>query len=165
MLDAISEHSVEVAYARAGEVIALDDADLEILAPYPDDEFGGVNDYSIVARLTHGVNSFLFTGDMEEAAEVALLERGVDVSAKVLQVAHHGSRTSSTRNFLDAVNGRWAVISVGAPNRYNHPSDDVVQRLEIMDYLIFRTDERGTIVFESTPSKLVVITEKMEVVA
>jgi competence protein ComEC len=159
MLDAIEEHGVQPAYASTDRVIDLGGATLEILAPASDSEFSGVNDYSIVARLIHGYNSFLFTGDMEKAAEDALLERGADISALVLKVAHHGSRTSSSRGFLEAVKalregGPYAVINVGSPNRYNHPNDDVLRRLKEMGFWILRTDQAGTIVFESTADGL-----------
>jgi competence protein ComEC len=163
MLEAIEEHSVERAYAQPGEVINLGNAFIEILAPHNDSEFSEINDYSVVAKLVHGGNSFLFTGDMQRAAENDVLERGVDLSADVLKIAHHGSRTSSQRAFLEAVKtqsdsaGRFAVISVASPNQHNHPNNDVIRLLEALDYEIKRTDESGTIIFISSSEGLEVV--------
>jgi competence protein ComEC len=147
MLDAVEAYSVEIAYTHAGDSIDAGGARIDILAPHPDSVFNGVNDYSAVARLVYRDNSMLFTGDMERAAENDILERGTDISADVLKVAHHGSRTSSQQAFIEAAGGQTAVIGVGSPNRYNHPTDDVLNRLEAAGYEILRTDVHGTIVF------------------
>jgi len=154
LLDAIEEHDVDVAYAKVGEVIESGEATVQILAPYSEDKFGGVNDYSIAARVVHGGNSFLFTGDMEKAAEEQLVVRGIDLYADVLKVAHHGSRTSSTRSLLENVGGDYAVISVGSPNQYGHPHPETLKRLSETGYEILRTDESGTIVFISNSDGL-----------
>jgi beta-lactamase superfamily II metal-dependent hydrolase len=152
MLDAIEDNNVDVGYAKAGEVIDFGNFELQIIAPVI--EFDSINDSSVAVRLVHGSNSFLFTGDMETKAEDDLLERKADVSADVLKVSHHGSRTSSQRLFLDAVNGDYAVISVAEGNIHNHPNDDVLRRLEVTGYRILRTDELGTIVFISNSEGL-----------
>lgn len=150
MLDAIEAHQVTVNYATPLQHISLGGgATLEFIAPSVEAEFGNVNDYSILTRLVHGENTFLFTGDMEKIAEQDVLTRTTLLSAKVLKIAHHGSKTSSTRAFLAAVNGTYAIISVGSPNRYNHPHPDTTRRLTDMGYDILRTDEMGTIIFES----------------
>ncbi|MCL1903264.1 MAG: MBL fold metallo-hydrolase [Oscillospiraceae bacterium] len=151
MIIAIEDNTVQAGTTPYGECvdIELGGATLEIFAPVPNDGFDGLNDYSIVVRLIHGENSFLFTGDIEKAAEKAILEKGFDISATVLKVAHHGSKTSSRIEFLSDVGGEYAVISVGSPNRYNHPTTDVLERLDDMHYSILRTDQAGTIVFES----------------
>ncbi|MCL1788790.1 MAG: MBL fold metallo-hydrolase [Oscillospiraceae bacterium] len=152
MAIAIEDHSVQASLVEYDKRLDFDlgGAILEIFAPTPTDGFDGLNDYSLITRLIHGDNSFLFTGDMEKAAENAVLEKGFDLSATVLKVAHHGSRTSSQRGFLAKTDGIYAVISVGSPNRYNHPNDEVIRRLKEMNYSILRTDQAGTIVFEST---------------
>lgn len=160
MLDAVDEYSVEVGYTKAGEVFELGEAYLEIIAPYEDFEITGLNDSSIVARLVHGDNTFLFTGDIEKAAENDILERGTKLSSVVLKIAHHGSASSSQKGFLNKVSGKYAVISVGSPNRYNHPNDEVLLRLEDMGYTVCRTDESGTVVFISNQEGLEVETEK-----
>ncbi|MCL2634899.1 MAG: MBL fold metallo-hydrolase [Oscillospiraceae bacterium] len=162
MLDAIEANSVQAAYANAGDKIELDICYIEILAPIGD--FNGINDYSVIVRLVHGGNAFLFTGDVESAGENALLDSKVDIKASVLKVAHHGSRTSSQRKFLEAVGGLYAVISAGADNSYNHPHDDTVERLILLGYEILRTDTMGTIIFESDEAGISIINQ-MEVAA
>ncbi|MCL2071030.1 MAG: MBL fold metallo-hydrolase [Oscillospiraceae bacterium] len=154
MLDAVEAHSVDIDYARAGDIFTFGDAVFEIIAPEAGFGFVGINNSSVVVRLNHGDNSFLFTGDIESEAEDYILESGADIMADVLKVAHHGSATSSGRGILSAVNGTYAVISVGSPNRYNHPNDDVVRRIAGAGYEILRTDRSGTIVFESNPDGL-----------
>ena len=150
LLESAEEHSVMVEYAETARSVTLGGgAFLEILSPDTGREFSGVNDYSLVARLVHGQNAFLFTGDMESAAEAALLESRLFVRSNVLAVAHHGSGTSSTYEFLEAVGGGYAVISVGSPNSYGHPRNDVLERLAQLGYVVLRTDVHGSIIFES----------------
>ncbi|HVU50861.1 MAG TPA: ComEC/Rec2 family competence protein [Polyangia bacterium] len=108
-----------------------------------------VNANSVVARLDFGATSFLFMGDAETPTERWLLARKADVRASVLKVAHHGSRFSSTARFLDAVQPRIAVISVGARNDYHHPAPGTLRRLESRGVEIHRTDLEGTVTIES----------------
>ena len=159
MLDAIEKHEVNAAYAES-ESWHFDDAELIITPPSPDAGFDNVNDYSVLAKLIHGDNSFLFTGDMEQPAENNILESGVDVTASVIKVAHHGSKTSSKRKFMQTTNAEYAVISVGAPNRYNHPHSDTIRRITQMGFDILRTDQLGTIVFTSNDGRLTIDTER-----
>ncbi|MGD8858605.1 MAG: DNA internalization-related competence protein ComEC/Rec2 [Myxococcales bacterium] len=105
-------------------------ATIRVLSPCPGYDSGyDANDNSLVLRIDHGARSFLFTGDAEAHAESVLLERSAPLQADVLKVGHHGSRTSSTAAFLDAVAPRIAVISAGAGNRFGHPHAEVRQRL------------------------------------
>jgi competence protein ComEC len=152
MLLACDENDVERGYARVGDNFDLGNSQLQILAPHEDFTIADINNSSIVAKLIHGDNKFLFTGDMEKAAENDLLARKSDISANVLKVAHHGSASSSQRKFLDAVGGEHAVISVGSPNSYNHPNEKTLENLQTAGYQIARTDESGTIVFISSKS-------------
>ena len=106
-----------------------------------------INDDSLVMRLHFGNTTFLFTGDIEERAELVLL-REPRLNSDVLKVAHHGSRTSTMQEFLDAVNPRYAVISAGLNNQFNHPHPEVMARLTARPNLTtFRTDLHGTITF------------------
>jgi len=111
--------------------------------------YDNLNDYSIAAKLVHGENSFLFVGDIEKSAENDILASGADISADVLKVAHHGSSTSSSAKFLEAVGGAYAVIEVGEDNGYGHPDPNALKRLEKYGYEIYRTDISGNIVFKS----------------
>ena len=132
-----------------------------VIIPMPDDEFtlGGANvdiigpryfsnetnNLSLIMRITYGDNTFLFTGDAEIAEEGDLLDAGVDLNADVLKVCHHGSDTSSSSAFLQKVNPRFAIISVGKDNIYGHPTEEVLSRLEDAGAVVIRTDVHGTI--------------------
>jgi competence protein ComEC len=103
------------------------------------------NSNSIVARLTYGTTSFLFTGDAEPDTEAALLRKQVDYTSTVLKVAHHGGKHSSTEPFLAAVRPRAAVISCSARNEYGHPTPEALGRLEAVGARVFRTDQEGEV--------------------
>lgn len=120
----------------------------------PEEDLSSLNDNSVVCRLDFGQTSFLFTGDAEEAAEQHLLGLGVQLAADVLKVGHHGSRTSTTAVFLEAVSPQYAVICVGEGNVYGHPHEEVLSRLDGTDVEVFRTDLQGTIVFTSDGTTL-----------
>lgn len=158
LLKSIDKKNITVEYADAGKEYAIDDVKMTVLSPVKDYE--DLNNYSVAVKLVHGENSFLFTGDIEKEAENDILEKGCDVSADVLKVAHHGSSTSSQKKFINAVSPHYAVIEVGAPNSYNHPNKETVQRLENKDIIIYRTDIYGNIVFVSDGKTFNILTEK-----
>lgn len=101
------------------------------------------NDMSLVLRIEYGDTSFLFTGDIQHDAEKRLLNSGAELKADVLKVAHHGSDSSSLDSFLDKVNPRYAVISCGKDNPYNHPSSSTLRLLSNTE--LYRTDLQGDI--------------------
>jgi competence protein ComEC len=103
------------------------------------------NNNSIVLYAKLGGVSWLFTGDIEEAAEKELVNAFPRLKADVLKVAHHGSATSTTELFLDQIQPKIAVISVGEHNRYHHPSPSVIERLQKRNTLILRTDQHGAV--------------------
>ncbi|MEW5784194.1 MAG: MBL fold metallo-hydrolase [Bacillota bacterium] len=141
----IDEKNIRFTTARAGlsrdlgggAVLSL----LHPVAPQPDD---GLNNCSVVLRLTFGRVSFLMTGDVEQAAERAILEREGRIRSTVLKVAHHGSRSSSDSLFLDAVKPAVAVICYG-DNQYGVPHQETVQYLAETGALIYSTFEHGTV--------------------
>jgi len=104
------------------------------------------NDDSLVMRLNYGNTTFLFTGDIESRAEQALLN-DPRLNADVLSVAHHGSRSSTTQEFLNAVAPTYAVISVARNSQFGHPHSEVMNRLNAANLTIYRTDLHGTITF------------------
>lgn len=158
LLTSIENKDINVEYAAPGKEYTLDDVKMTLLSPVKD--YNDLNNYSVAVKITHGKNSFLFTGDIEKEAESDIMENGYDISAEVLKVAHHGSSTSSQKSFINAVFPQYAVIEVGSPNSYNHPNKDTVQRLENKDITIYRTDLYGNIVFVSDGSTLNILTEK-----
>lgn len=104
------------------------------------------NDLSLTLLLRYKENTVLLTGDLEERGELALLDKGLMTDVDVLKVGHHGSKTSSHEHFLKKVSPEIAIVSVGKNNTYNHPSREVVSRLEqlVKDNLL-RTDQDGDI--------------------
>lgn len=134
----------------AGDSLAFDGVTVAVLAPDPDwlQRVDDPNEGSVVLRLTYGAVRVLLTGDAEAGEEAWLLARHGDaLRADVLKVAHHGSATSSTAPFLDAVRPRVALVSVGADNSYGHPSPEVLQAFDARGAHLLRTDDDGTIVF------------------
>jgi competence protein ComEC len=138
---------------KVGDTFKLGEAVCTILGPNGSD-YGDANDYSIVIKVVYGSTSFLFTGDAEERSESEMLSSGMDLSATVLKVGHHGSRTSTGQEFLNKVNPRYAVISVGEVNSYGHPTQDALDRLKAKKIPVYRTDENGTIVAVSDGKKV-----------
>lgn len=130
-------------------------AHLAVLWPCPryDPELG-LNDNSIVMRLSLGAHSFLFTGDLEAEAEARLIRQGRLSRTDVLKVAHHGSKTSSTRELIDVVRPTLAVASMGAHNLYGHPSPLVIERLQSAGAQLFRTDVDGGVTIETDGTTL-----------
>jgi competence protein ComEC len=114
------------------------------------------NDRSLVVRIRYGDHVFLFTGDAEEEAERELLQRGQDLRADVLKVAHHGSRTSTGEALLEAVRPSYAAISCGVRNRFGHPHAQTRVRLEEHGVSVLRTDEAGAWTFRTDGTRLVV---------
>lgn len=148
---AISEKKPERILARKGEKIILDKGVvLEIL--FPDRSVAGwdTNTGSIVARLSYGNESFLFTGDSPQAIEKYLVSKdGKDLHSNVLKLGHHGSRTSSSQVFLSAVNPEYAVISAGLNNKYGHPHKEVTDLLALLKIPSISTIDHETIIFKT----------------
>lgn len=138
---------------------ALGSARIEVLAPCPGfTPTLGPNDNSLVLRVVHGERSFLLTGDIERAAEDALVARRVPLASDVLKVPHHGSRTSSSDGLLEAVTPWLAVVSAGRGNRFGHPHPEVSLRLGAHAAHVLRTDEVGGVEVTSDGHTLTVRT-------
>jgi len=112
------------------------------------------NNDSLALRITYGTNSFLLTGDLESPMERLLLADGRPLHADVLKVGHHGSKTSTSPDFLDAVSPSIAVISAGFENSFGHPHPTVLERLEKRHAAILRTDHDGLVTVRSDGHKL-----------
>ncbi len=155
---AVMMESARKVIARRGKVIQLGrGAELEILSPVAAVIGKDTNVASIVAKLTYGATSFLFTGDAPQVIERNLIfQDGKNLDVEVLKVGHHGSDTSSAPEFLAATSPEVAVISVGKDNRYGHPKSSVLDSLTKIGAKIFRTDERGRIKITSDGEKLTV---------
>ncbi len=158
MLTSISKKGLQITLKEAGDKIPF--GSLEFLCVAPEGEFASLNNSSLGLKLVHGEKSFLFTGDMEKASEKATLQKGYDISATVLKIGHHGSSSSSTKAFLDAVSPEYAVISVGDGNRYNHPNESTLEALKERGIKIYRTDWDGNVVVVSDGVDLTITTQK-----
>ena len=136
---------------KSGEVFKIDGVEVEIIfAP----NVGTGNEISNVYKIRYGDITFLITGDLIIENESQMLREGVDVKSTVLKVGHHGSKTSSSEEFLKAVNPKVAVICVGYGNNFGHPRAEVLERLENLNVKIFRTDIDGLIKFKTDGKKL-----------
>jgi competence protein ComEC len=148
LMAAVEELGIPYMEAEAGQHIQFgDEAAIDVLWPTKTKLRGtrsDLNANSVVLRLTHGDNCFLFVGDAEEETEVRLQVRGLE-QCSVLKVAHHGSDHSSTDRFLGRVQPSIALISVGEHNRYNHPGEETLRRLENHGATVHRTDQQGAL--------------------
>ncbi len=154
VIQALDGKNYRVTEPVAGDVYKLGDAEFTIVAPNSGDYGDNVNNYSVGILLEHGGNKFLFTGDAEEEAEEDIAANGIDISADVLKIGHHGSRTSSSKEFMDAVSPEYAVISCGEDNEYGHPHAATLNTLRSMGVKVFRTDEQGSLIAVSDGKKI-----------
>lgn len=148
LLDAVEEKNLKITKAKPGSKYMLGEAEFTIIAPnanYGDD----LNNWSVGIKLTHGENAFVMCGDAEKNAEEDMLGTGIDLSADVLKLGHHGSSTSSSEEFVRAVHPSYAVISCGKDNTYGHPHQEVLDRMKELGIQVIRTDEQGTIIASS----------------
>lgn len=143
LLQKAREKQVQVYEARAIQNIAIGDVRFEFLRPNSLFESANENQNSVVIKMVYKNDSFLFTGDIDDDVEMQFIQDNIDVSADVLKVAHHGSKSSSTELFIQAVNPSVAVIQAGEDNSYGHPHAQVLERLNAQ--LILRNDRNGTI--------------------
>jgi len=148
----VENEDAEIKIAQAGQRINLStyetDKYIEVLYPFESlagQEFKDSNNSSIVAKLVFGKNSFLFTGDTYKSVEKELIEKGININSDVLKVAHHGSKTSTSQDFVREVFPQIAVISAGRNNSYGHPHQETLDTLAKYDITIFRTDLQGDI--------------------
>lgn len=152
-LELIKENKVPLIIIDRPQTVRLgDDCELRIIYPSQSllgREVNNLNNSSLVIKLTYGQNRFLLTGDIETEVERELAESGVDLSADVLKVSHHGSDASNSQEFLEKVKAKIAVIQVGKDNDFGHPSLRVVKRLEKTGARVFRVDLDGTVKLSS----------------
>ncbi|MBU0707073.1 MBL fold metallo-hydrolase [Patescibacteria group bacterium] len=152
-LELIEEQGIDSTVAVSGLKYSIAGGiELSTLYPftsYEGQEVDDLNSSSVVNLLKYNDASFLFTGDITGDKELEILERGINVSANVLKVAHHGSKDSSIDEFIEAVRPEIAVIQVGADNKFGHPGARVIGLLEEMGIKTFRNDLDGDVVLES----------------
>ncbi len=144
-LTSVKNKGMKIYSPNVGEVFKLGEATFEIMAPNSS-SYDDANNYSIVIKLKYGDTSFLLAADSEIISEIEMLNAKLDLKADVLKLGHHASDSSTSQEFLDEVNPKYAVITVGKYNRYGFPKKSVMDRLKKANITIYRTDKHGTIV-------------------
>ncbi|MCO5207611.1 MAG: DNA internalization-related competence protein ComEC/Rec2 [Anaerolineae bacterium] len=145
LLDMAEENDVPQVAVRAGETIIIEDG-VRLEVVHPGEQLSAArNDNSVSLRLVYGDFTTLLSADAEEKAELEMVESGLPLQAIVFKGGHHGSRTSSTLPFLQAVQPQIAVISSGEGNKFGHPHSEALERYAQVGATVLRTDELGTI--------------------
>jgi competence protein ComEC len=161
-LTIIDQKDIRYIVPQRGDAIDLGPGlAVQVLSPPPGGIAGGdLNENSIVLKITFGDTGFLLASDAGFPAEDALLSTGLDLKSDVLKVGHHGSKYSSGKSFLKAVDPKYAVIDVGAGNPYGHPAPVTVANLEEIGAKVYRTDRDGNIVMTSDGRGIIVSTQR-----
>ncbi|MDI6641177.1 MAG: ComEC/Rec2 family competence protein [Elusimicrobiota bacterium] len=164
LLSLLKAKKIKYIIPQAGQQLDLGDPSIKatVLGPqgnYMLETESGVNNSSLVIKLEYKNVSVLFTGDIELAAELDLLEQKQKFKSTLLKVAHHGSRTSSSLPFLDYVKPEVAVISCGRGNPYGHPHEETLSTLDYLKIKYYRTDQNGNITFSTDGVEYTISTE------
>ncbi|SDC30093.1 DNA internalization-related competence protein ComEC/Rec2 [Shouchella lonarensis] len=155
----IQQRGIPVRFVQEGDKLVSSGQVMHVLGPPSDVELG-LNDGSVVLFMKIEGVSFLFTGDIEEEGERVILEQFPNLTATILKVAHHGSRTSTSEAWLNEVNPKVALVSAGVNNRFGHPHPEVVSRLHEAAVPLYRTDEHGMVVLKLRDRAIVAIESK-----
>ncbi len=158
----IAKHKkVNLKYVEAGNRINIEkNLYFDIFWPCSDSMISenAINNNSLVCKLIYKDFSMLFTGDIEKIAEKSILDKYKKdlniLKSNVLKIAHHGSKTSSTNEFIKAVKPKYTLIGVGNDNKFGHPSDSTIKTLKIENIRIYRTDKMGEIIIETNGKKI-----------
>ena len=157
LLNTISEKSLKIKTAKAGvNIYNNNNLKIDIIAPNSN-SYSDLNNYSAVIKITYKNRSFLFMGDAETKSEN---EINSDISADVIKIGHHGSDTSSGESFVNKVNAKYVIITVGNNNKYNHPYKTIINRWKSIGATIYRTDLNGNIIITSDGDSIDVNTSK-----
>lgn len=141
LLNSIEDKDYKITVPKINEEISLNNMNFKVI--YTGTDESDLNNTSIVLKLEYGKITYLFTGDATDKTEEKILNK--DIEADVLKVGHHGSSYSSTEEFLNKVNPKYAIIQVGKDNKYDHPTKTTLDKLNERNIKIYRTDEDGTI--------------------
>ena len=153
ILDTAEEKAIPVQVPVCGEILPLGDAALTFLCT-DNAAFEDLNNCSLCCRIECGAQSFFCTGDLGTEGEAAMLAAGLIRPASVLKVGHHGSSTSTSAAFLEAIRPQYAVISCGAQNEYGHPAGSTLRALSDAGCTVYRTDFDGTVIFTTDGSSV-----------
>lgn len=145
LMQEISEGEYQVQYPTVGDVYTLGNATMQVIGQLSDAN-GNTNNYSTVMKVSFGEMDIIMTGDAETEVEEEILASNVDLDAEILKVGHHGSDTSSSEEFLDAISPDYALISAKIGNKHEHPIKSTMENLEERNIEVYRTDENGTVI-------------------
>ena len=147
VLQAIEASGSEYVEPRSGDVFDVGPMQIEVL--YPDEITGAANEESVSLKMTYGEIRLVFTGDAGIKQEQEMIDSGMDLDAEILHLGHHGSNTSTSPAFLEAVTPEVAIYSAGADNSYGHPHAEVIAAVENAGATVYGTDVNGTIIVET----------------
>jgi len=153
----IKDEKAKIKIAQAGQKITSPGLVMKILFPFENlegQEVKDSNNTSIIAKLIYDENSFLFTGDAYKSVERELIDKKVGIDSNVLKVGHHGSKTSTSEEFIKEVSPEIAVIQVGKDNPYGHPHPETLETLAKYDIKVLRTDKDSDIKILCNPQSL-----------
>ena len=149
----VNANNIPYSFPFAGRIELTPTATLNLLHPIDAASVNLLdqdkNDDSLVMKLTYREVDILFTGDIGKKAEARIIASGQDLRSEVLKVPHHGSSTSSSAPFIDAVEPRYAIFSLGQSSQYQFPHPEVVARYRARDCVQVRTDESGAIILRT----------------
>lgn len=160
VLDAVSDKGLKISRGKGGDrIIKGENLDVMFVAPNSS-KYSDLNSYSIAVKLEYGETSFLFMGDAEQDSEKEIIDSGYNIEANVLKCGHHGSNTATSKDFVEKVSPKYAVISCGKKNSYGHPHEETLDTLNEFGVKIYRTDTDGTVTVKSDGSKITINTER-----
>lgn len=159
IMNQLAQGDYQIEVAEKNKKYNLKNAEIKIINEVTY-QGNNINNYSTVLKITYGQNSIIMTGDAEHIVEKELLKSGENINATILKVGHHGSKTATIEEFIDAIDPIYALISCGLNNRYNHPSQEVIERLNKKNIKFYRTDECGDVVIKITEKDVVVVSEQ-----
>lgn len=149
MFSLAKQKGTKIVFAYKETDLVIDEVRIDTLFPFTS-IYGSVeyanNNFSLVQKVSFGSTSVLLTGDIEHETEQVLLEHGIDISADVLKVPHHGSKSSSSPAFIEAVNPQKAVFTVGSKNRFGHPHQEVLDRYTKMGIPFWNTQDGAVVI-------------------
>ncbi|MBN1061284.1 MBL fold metallo-hydrolase [Clostridium botulinum] len=148
MVKALQNKGLKITVPKVGDTLTIGNATMQFLAPNSA-TYQDMNNYSIACKLKYGNTSYVFMGDAEALSEGEILAKQLDISADVLKLGHHGSHSSTSQAFLDKVNPKYAIVSCGKDNDYGHPHQETIDKLNVKNINILRTDVSGTIISTS----------------
>lgn len=161
MINAVKNEGLKVQVIKEGTSFDLGEgAKIEVYSPIQD-SYDNLNNYSPIMKLIYGNNTFIFTGDAEKEVEKEVLEKySNNLNADVIKFGHHGSSTSSSEEFIEAISPRYGIISCGVDNSYGHPHRETLDVINKMDIKTYRTDKQGEITIISDGNEIEIKTEK-----